>query len=488
MIKPAMLKFLSKNIFNLLIVFVYILICLSISAKSFDILFILKPELNLIFIINFLRSIIPSILFFSFLGFIFWNLLLKKIEIDVMSKLFFFFIFIQIIGGVNNPKIYENLFEYNLIFNTYSNKIWISLFIYFDQNYYLICISTLLLFFLIINSFLKNYKIEYLLLIGFIIFFSYNVILLFNIYKSFLLSNDFSTYGTPITAPSNIFFNHSVPRITGVSRLILFFYIILTCYTFFILKKNNYTKIALLYLFIIFIGSLIWSFQSRSTLLTKIIIDILLIYFFQIKIKNKIIIFLILTFFPIILHNSIILLKNKESRYLFLSELNLIYKKNFTENNNHINLNYNLIIKKNRILIQNTSGRTEIWNAIIKKSKDSLLFGHGSQADRWYINRDDPFYNNASSAFFYALICGGVSGVLIYILIFYKSLKLAFFIFLKNKFFFKKNNLLTISSFFILITLLLRSLVENSFMLFSVDNIFFLTCYYILIKKVKQSL
>ena len=483
-----MLKFLSAKKLNLYVIFAYILICLSISAKSFDILFVSKEEFNYIFFINFLRSIISSILIFLFIGFIFSNSLKKKIEIDIVLKLFFIFIFIQIIGGFNNTKIYASLFEYNVIFNSYSNKIWISLFIYFDQNYYLISLSSFLLFFLIINSFLKNFKIEYLLLISFIIFFSYNVVLIFNIYRSFLLSNDFSAYGTLLTDPSNIFFNHSVPRITGVSRLLLFFYIILTCYTFFILKKNNYTKIALLYLFIIFIGSLIWSFQSRTTLLTKIIIDILLIYFFQIKIKNKIIIFLILTFFPIFLHNSIILLKNKESRNLFLSESNLIYKKIFTKNNNDINLNNNLIIKKNRIFNENTSGRTEIWNLIIKKSKDNLLFGHGSQADRWYINRHDPFYSNASSAFFYSLICGGITGVLIYILIFYKSLKLAFFIFLENKFFFKNNNLLTISSFFIFIALLLRSLVENSFMLFSVDNIFFLTCYYILIKKVKQNL
>jgi len=405
-----------------------------------------------------------------------------------MLKLFFIFILIEIIGGINNPKIYEHLYEYDIIFKNYTNKTLISSFINFDQNYYLICLCSILLFFLIISSFFKKFKIEYLLLISFIIFFSYNVVFIFNIYKSFLLSNDFSAYGTLLTDPSNIFFNHSVPRITGVSRLLLFFYIILTCYTFFILKEKNYKKVALLYLLIIFTGSLIWSFQSRTILLTKIIIDVLLIYFLQIKIKNKIIIFLILTLLPIILHNSIILVKNKESRDLFLSELNLIFKNIYTKNNNDINLNNNLIIKKNRIFNENTSGRTEIWNAIIKKSKDSLLFGHGSQADRWYINRDDSFYNNASSAFFYSLICGGVSGVLIYILIFYKSLKLVFFIFLRNKFFFKKNNLLTISSFFILIALLLRSLVENSFMLFSIDNIFFLTCYYILIKKVKQSL
>jgi len=483
-----MLKFLSANKFNLYVVFAYILICLSISAKSFDILFISKVELNLILSINFLRSIISSILFFFFVGFILWNLFKKKIEIDTILKLFFSFIFIQIIGGINNPKIYENFYEYDVIFNTYFSKIWISLFIYFDQNYYLICLSTLLLFFLIINSFFRKFKIEYLLLISLIIYFSYNAVLIFNIYKNFLTSSDFSTYGNIVTDPRNSFFNHSVPRITSVSRLLLFFYIILTCFSFFISKNKNYIKITLLYFFIIFSGSLIWSFQSRTILLTKVIIDFLLLFFSYKKKKNKIITFLILTFLPIILHYSIVVIKNKETRIIFTYEARLIYEKIFTVNNNDINPNNSLIIKENRIFDKNTSRRTDIWNAIIKKSKESVFFGYGSQADRWYINRSDNFYNNASSAFFYALICGGVLGTLIYILIFYKTLKLIFFIFEKNKSFLKSSNLLTISSFFILITLLLRSLVENSFMVFSVDNIFFLTCYYILNKKIKRSL
>jgi hypothetical protein len=158
------------------------------------------------------------------------------------------------------------------------------------------------------------------------------------------------------------------------------------------------------------------------------------------------------------------------------------------QNNSDIKLENNLIIKKNRIFNEGASGRSEIWSAIIKKSKESPFFGYGSQADRWYINRSAPFYNNASSALFYSLICGGITGVLIYLSIFFKTLKLVFITFLRKKIFFKNNNLLTISSFFILIALLLRSLVENSFMIFSIDNIFFLTCYYILSKKIKQSL
>jgi hypothetical protein len=482
-----MLKFLSAKKLNLYVIFAYILICLSISAKSFDILFVSKEEFNYIFFINFLRSIISSILIFLFIGFIFSNSLKKKIEIDIVLKLFFIFIFIQIIGGFNNAKIYESLYEYNVIFNSYSNKIWISLFIYFDQNYYLICLSSFLLFFLIINSFLKNFKIEYLLLISFIIFFSYNVVLIFNIYKSFLLSNDFSAYGTIITDPGTSFFSHSVPRITGVSRLLLFFYIILNCFTFFILKKKNNINIALLYTCIIFSGTLIWSFQSRTVLLTKLIIDILILFFFEKKIRIKVLIFLIFTFLPIILHNSIVFIKNEDSKVLFKSEFTQLYSNIFKVKNNEIKIENNLIIKKNRVFNEGTSGRTEIWNSIIKKVKESPFFGYGSQADRWYINRSDPFYNNASSALFYSLICGGITGVLIYLSIFFKTLKLVFITFLRKKNFFKNNNLLTISSFFILIALLLRSLVENSFMIFSIDNIFFLTCYYILRKKIMQS-
>ena len=351
----------------------------------------------------------------------------------------------------------------------------------------MICICSILLFFLIINSFLKKFNIEYLLLISFIIFFSYNSVLIFNIYKSFLLSNDFSAYGTIQTDPSNSFFNHSVPRITGVSRLLLFFYIIISCYTFFIYKKNNYIITILLYLLLIFSGSLLWSFQSRTALFTKIVLDIILLLLLNKKITTKIITFLILLFFPIILHNLIVLTKNQETRNLYINSYKNILEKVLEKNNTEINLQNNLIIKKNRIFNENTSGRTEIWSEIIKKSKDSPFFGHGSQADRWYISRAESFYNNASSAFFYSLICGGISGSIIYILIFYKTLKLNFLIFVKKKSFFKNNNLLTISSFFILIALILRSLVENSFMLFSVDNIFFLTCYYILVKKIKKN-
>lgn len=76
-----MLKFLAKNNLNLFVSFAYILICFSISAKSFDMLFLTKTELNITFFINFLRSIISSFLVILFIGFIFWNSFKKKFRL-----------------------------------------------------------------------------------------------------------------------------------------------------------------------------------------------------------------------------------------------------------------------------------------------------------------------------------------------------------------------------------------------------------------------
>ena len=86
-----MLEFLIKKKFNTIIITTYILILLTVGAKSFDILFITHPKLSFVPFINFLRTVIPFILFFFSIGFIAWNYQLKKkIEIDLLLKIFFF--------------------------------------------------------------------------------------------------------------------------------------------------------------------------------------------------------------------------------------------------------------------------------------------------------------------------------------------------------------------------------------------------------------
>jgi hypothetical protein len=61
-----MLEFLIKKKFNTIIITTYILILLTVGAKSFDILFITHPKLSFVPFINFLRTVIPFILFFFF--------------------------------------------------------------------------------------------------------------------------------------------------------------------------------------------------------------------------------------------------------------------------------------------------------------------------------------------------------------------------------------------------------------------------------------
>jgi hypothetical protein len=114
------------------------------------------------------------------------------------------------------------------------------------------------------------------------------------------------------------------------------------------------------------------------------------------------------------------------------------------------------------------------------------MFGYGSQSDRFYINRDKKEFSNASSAFFYSLICAGLFGILIYFLICANIIKLMT-VYIKKKLLIPENEIISKCSLFIMISILLRSLVENSFMIFSVDNLLFLICYFILIKKLKIS-
>ena len=180
---------------------------------------------------------------------------------------------------------------------------------------------------------------------------------------------------------------------------------------------------------------------------------------------------LILCIGPIIIHNLIL-----------YTNINI---KKFNANTNNVVQNQNTIslnkfIIQNRVALVDTTGRIEIWKNIIDQASTAPIFGKGSQADRWYLDRIDKWKNNASSSLFYSLICGGLLGVITCVLIMYETIKLLLNCVLKLKFFRKKNDNHYYSAFFILIFLLLRSIVENSFMIFSIDNLIFLSCFFLL--------
>ena len=267
-----------------------------------------------------------------------------------------------------------------------------------------------------------------------------------------------------MTAPESMILSQSVPRVTGLSRSLIIIYIFLICYAFF---KKNLSNKTLFLIFLLILGSLIWSLQSRAAVYSLFFFNLLIVSLSENKVKKKIFTILILCIGPIIIHNLI-------------SYANFKIKNQNTNNTNQVEISVDRFKNQNRVTLVDTTGRIEIWKNIIEQSKTSLIFGKGSQADRWYLDRTDKWKNNASNALFYSLICGGFLGVIIYILIIYETIKLLLDCTLRLKFFRKENNNLYYSAFFILIFLLLRSIVENSFMIFSIDNLIFLSCFFLL--------
>ena len=122
------------------------------------------------------------------------------------------------------------------------------------------------------------------------------------------------------------------------------------------------------------------------------------------------------------------------------------------------------LLNKNKIFT--SSGRFNDWNNIIRKFnfKDNYsIFGYGSQGDRYLINQ------TASNGVLYALVSSGIIGLSFY-------LAFSFMAFLHIvKFFFKNKdkNIISYFSIFILIIMGIRSLIESSYALFSIDFILF---------------
>ena len=457
------------NIKNSKIFFLSLFLVLwaAINSKAYDILYFYTDITNLTYFINFLRSIGPSIILFCLLTFILKNYFSKKnFSKNIILFYFFLFIIIQIIGFYLNPKNYPDLYEYDFAFSIIKNNEFLTrTFFLYDQNYYLINLLSVVFFFFLLNSFNNKVYYKYLFIINILILILINIPIGVLAYKEFLLSSNLTAYWNKMTAPESMILSQSVPRVTGLSRSLIIIYIFLICYAFF---KKNLSNKTLFLIFLLILGSLIWSLQSRAAVYSLFFFNLLIVSLSENKVKKKIFTILILCIGPIIIHNLISYASFKIKNQMQISV------------DSQMEISVDRFKNQNRVTLVDTTGRIEIWKNIIEQSKTSLIFGKGSQADRWYLDRTDKWKNNASNSLFYSLICGGFLGVIIYILIIYETIKLLLNCILRSKFFRKENNNLNYSAFFILIFLLLRSIVENSFMIFSIDNLIFLSCFFLL--------
>jgi O-antigen ligase len=455
-----------KNQIQASLLICWILILLSINSNFYELNQFYKYKIlsteNILNVFNYLRFYIPFVIVF-FLTILFIFIKKKFNYILFLFFIYFFYQFILVIilnyqiNGTLKTNIGERIKNYQLIANAIS-----TLFIF--------CFSNALG--------LKNfYKNLLLILITFIalisIFFTSQLIFEFISEKKL-----FYIYTSKTLGPEQLSLSQATPRVTGLSRMLLLIF-----FLFYFIQLSNpkkkfikYYSLTILFTCVFFI----YGMQSRGSW-----IGILLIIFIDVFINKKNLkktLTILLVIFTAI----------------FFYEINLKIKSYSIKNVNTNELHELHELKKNQerlVSTHSTSGRTEIWTNIITIIKeDKIIFGKGPQSDRHllskYLTKNKEhvsftvYENNASNALLYSYLCAGIIGFLILICIYINTIKLIYknIFIIKN---FSSKNILINFSTITLLYLLIRSIFENSFSLFSVDFVFFILSYFISLKKNK---
>jgi len=391
--------------------------------------------------INALRIIIPvtlSVITFIFIIINFFYLKnVKKYEFKkIFQNIYFLFLIYFILQIVGIYKNKFNLYNFDSLFLIYLGVGAISVFLI-----------------------IKNFQLEKMLKNLF--YLTISIIIAVTIYITFvsfkLTGLKEFTYIYGINWAEAKFLHQEIPRITGLSRLwaIISLFIIMF---FYYCSKNNFAKY-LSYLLIIFLGLFIWAAQSRGTLLCYFL-SIIFITLLNRKISaiRKICFLFIFIILPVLIYQTYIYYSSSS---IYSSSSKIISDKNYLDT-----------FAKSRIINnKTTSGRIELWSEVLNKYEKKRFFGYGPQADRNLIGREleRKYSNNVSNAYLYAFACGGYLTIIIFIMINIQiiiSLYKAIFI---KGLFLNKHNIETKFCATLLFYFLMRSFIENSYALFSID-------------------
>jgi len=328
----------------------------------------------------------------------------------------------------------------------------------------------LVLFFIV--AIVKNTEIKFLFKTTiFIIFVAFSVYFSLATFQLTQYEGTIHFYGV-MGSDQSYFGIKNPPRSSGIARLSLVIFTFLYLY-FLINYKDKKNK-----LFLSFIGFFALTTivpQSRTVSFIFLSINFLIIFFYYKEIiKNKIIILFVLIA-PLAINFS----------YDLFQKVNYKNEEKIIVNFKKLTSKDVLRSAKNSVLRQQnydnlnnyTSGRLENWKTTLNKIKTNPIKGYGSQADRIYINQ------SMHNAFLYSWLSGGILGAVFILGCYLKGLN--FFV----KFFLSKNlrkNLFYSASLFILIIIYMRSLLETSFAIYSIDYLIFIVSIYYLKYSVKE--
>ncbi len=403
----------------------YLICWFSISTSIYDVFNIVeKKNINLIQIINFLRQFLNLIIFPILIIFFFKKFKSIEFKNELLFIFAFFYLLFQIPGLLFTDNSLTNLIyiisSLNILF------VFILANIFFDKKKYLIFFYITLFILLLIS--LLNYKA----------------------YVNFIIKEDPSVLYTYFFSPET-FLEKDSPRSTGSSRSLLLIMIIsyLIFDNFF--KKNNKSKLMIYVL----ISTLVILFQSRTSI-TLLIIFVLLNFIYEnnYSLKGVVKYFLIYFIIPVL------------AIYTILASKQAVHVTEFYKFGKLSPIELSNDLKRPIDPKTFSSGRVNDWKNILSKINQSAVYGYGSQGDRFLINQ------TASNGLLYALSSSGILGILPFILFSILSLWITLKIFFQNL---SLKISINYYSSITVILLLLRSLLESSYAVFSVDFIILYT-------------
>ena len=426
--------------------------------------------------------IVSLLINISILVFLFFNQK-KIIRANVLAFLFIIFSILQAVSYY--------FFSNELIIGEYSS-FFILTHIFFIISQSLIMTNIILL---------NNNKIFQAIIKYSIVIIAF--ILLFIIIKAGILSQQMSF---EITNVEMLHIN-----INGFTRLLLLVYLFILI--IFIEKKINFLNKMILLVIIILINYYMIILQSRLSILLLIVgTSIAILFDKNNKIHKKLLNLILIFGIPLLINSFQSDIKKNNISPLQIEKINLI------EKNNSRNLSLCQVIDNL------STGRINKWIFLTKKiyeNKSYILLGAGGpQIERliflenynnYVTNSDNSCVgqrkiegdNNpldyqqqgqdAANGAVYSIISAGIMGLSIYLFMILLLIFLLYKIFFKinkNYSYLKSDDIYFKYSLLVTISLILRSFLENGFMVWGIDQIFFIMCasyvinYYYYIKKI----
>ena len=341
-----------------------------------------------------------------------------------------------------------------------------------DKSSYFWIISLLATVFLLSNT--THYKVE-----KFYLIFVISIIIIFLVYiyffqlelQSFWYSHlhiyGSFNYDTGIKIGEYIYISPT-PRTSGLSRSGLFIFILCSIIFF---NKSNIFYTWIVGSIMLVTSTSIFLFQSRTIIVCFLVVCFIFSFLLlNYSFKKKIFITFLLIVTPFLLAALITIMRPG------LDEISGYEKDFFKKFQSRLDLKSTYFVREIDP-VSFSSKRTIYWKTLIEQSKNKLFLGFGPQADRKFLNN-----RSASNSLFYSLICAGIPGVILMLLLYLLTIK-ELFLFWIGRSFTKKNLIIEKACFIILVVICMRSILETNHAVFSVDFLFFILCFSILNKK-----